>query len=401
MPSALDAGDRKLLIGAGILFAVLLVVGAILAPKNVPGGRSAYPSSYSAKWDGAKAAYLLLQESGYEVERWEQSPVEIVEKDQGDSEGEVLILAEPLQPASQEEKAAIFGFLQNGGRVVAAGWGASQLLPQGYPLSEGFPLRDTVNFPALNPSPLVRGAPEINMIPPQRWFPKSPSHLVVYGNDDTAAVITYKFGKGRVIWWGSCVPLTNAGLRESGNLAFFLNSVGPVTNSHVMWDEYFHGPHGSLWDYIARTPLPAAALQAALVFLAILFTYSRRQGPISTPLKSSRLSPLEFVETLGDLYSSAHAGSAAVRIAVQRLRFQLSRKLGLPANTTNDGLAHSASVALQWNEREFSATLARADRVVSAAKPDDAETLQVVQEIFDYASRLELRRAQTTERQPA
>ncbi len=200
MPNGLDTRDRYLLIGAGILFAVLLVVSTFLTPKEITGQRSIYPSSYSAKWDGAKAAFLLLQETGYDVERWEQSPVEIVENDEGDSEGEVLILAEPLQPPSSEEKAAISEFLQNGGRVVAAGWGASQLLPQAYPLNEGLPFRDTVNFPALIPSPLVRGAPEINMIPPQRWFPNSASHLAVYGHDDTAAVITYKFGKGRVIW---------------------------------------------------------------------------------------------------------------------------------------------------------------------------------------------------------
>jgi len=405
MPHALDTGDRKLLIGAGILFAVFLVLGAFFAPKDSGGGRSSFPSTYSAKWDGAKGAYSILKEMGYDVERWEQSPVELDEDDE-DGGNQVLILAQPLQPPSSEEKSAIATFLQGGGRVVAAGWGASQLLPQAGLLSEGYPLSDSVKFPALLPSPLVRGAPEISMIPPQRWVPKSASQVVVYGNDDTAAVITYRFGKGKVIWWGSCTPLTNAGIRESGNLALFLNSVGPVANTHVMWDEYFHGSHGSLWDYLARTPLPSGALQVGLLFLAILATYSRRQGPISTPQKSSRLSPLEFVETLGDLYSSAHAGSTAVRIAYQRLRYQLSRQLGLPANASNQDLAHSAGVALQWNEAEFSATLARADRAMNTSgttKSDDAETLQIVQEIFDYASRLELRRAQSTqitERQP-
>jgi hypothetical protein len=408
MPHALDTGDRKLLIGAGTLFAVFLVLGAFVAPKDSGGGRSFFPSTYSAKWDGAKAAYSVLKEMGYDVERWEQSPVELNEgEEDGATANEVLILAQPLQPPSPEEKSAIATFLQSGGRVVAAGWGASQLLPQAALLTEGYPFSENVKFPALLPSPLARGTKEISMIPPQRWLPKSASQLAVYGNDDTAAVITYRFGKGKVIWWGSCSPLTNAGIRESGNLALFLNSVGPVANTHVLWDEYFHGSHGSLWDYLARTPLPFGAVQIGLLFLAIFATYSRRQGPISTPQKSSRLSPLEFVETLGDLYSSAHAGSAAVRIACQRLRFQLSRQLGLPANASNQDLAHSAGIALQWNEAEFSAALARADRAMSTAgakKSDDAETLQIVQEIFDYASRLELRRAQatqTTERQPA
>jgi hypothetical protein len=396
MPHALDSGDRKLLIGAGVLLAVLLVATTFLTPKQST-GTSAYPSSYSADWDDAKGAYLLLQDLGYNVARWEQSPTQI----SGDSKTQVLIFAQPLQPPTAEEKSAIVEFLQKGGRIVATGWGASQLLPQAPPLAEGFAMEENATFPALLPSPLVRGAPEISMIAPEHWRPKTASQLMVYGNEDTAAVITYHVGKGQVIWWGASSPLTNAGIRESGNLALFLNSVGPPDGVHVFWDEYFHGAHGSLWDYLASTPLPWGAVQFGIVFLAILVTYSRRQGPISVPARTSRLSPLEFVETLGDLYSSAHAGSAAVRIASQRLRFQLTRQLGLPANAPDADLVHSAGKALAWNEVDFSDTLSRAERAMKSAKLSDADTLKLVQEIFDYASRLELRRAHSSERQPA
>jgi hypothetical protein len=156
--------------------------------------------------------------------------------------------------------------------------------------------------------------------------------------------------------------------------------------------------HGSLWSYIVQTPLIWGAAQFGLVFLATVATYSRRQGPISVPAKVSRLSPLEFVETLGDLYSSAHAGSAAVLIAYQRLRFQLTRQLGLPPNIPHTDLARSASKAWAWNEPEISATLARFERAISSAKISDADTLQLVQEMFDYASRLELRRTEPREK---
>jgi hypothetical protein len=400
MPHALDSGDRKLLIGAGALLVVLLVATTIVSPRRASGGASQYPSSYSADWDGAKGAYLLLLDLGYHVERSEQAPTEI-DADDEDAKSEVWIFAEPVQVPTAEEKSAVLQFLLQGGRVVATGWAASRLLPQSTPLEEGFAMDESTKFPALLPSPLVRDAPEISMIPPVHWHPKSSSQLVVYGNDNTAAVITYHVGKGQVIWWGASTPLTNAGLRESGNLALFLNSVGPAEGMEVYWDEYFHGVHGSLWNYLGRTPLGWGALQFGIAFLAILLTYSRRQGPICMPPKVSRLSPLEFVETLGDLYSSAHAGSAAVRIASQRLRFQLIRQLGLPANATNADLAHGASKAFAWNESEFSTTLAGADRATATAKVPDAETLQIVQKIFDYTSRLGLRRVQTSERHPA
>jgi hypothetical protein len=392
MPHALDTGDRKLLIGAGVLLTILIVASTYLSPKQ-SAGRSAYPSSYSAEWDGAKAPYLLLQNLHYHVERWEQSPTEMA----GTPSREILILAGPIQTPSEEEKAAIVEFLQQGGRILASGSGAAKLLPNAPPLSENYLIEETTKFPALLPSPLMRGAPEISMYSPDNWQPKAPSQLVVYGNEESAAVMTYQVGKGRVIFWGDSAPLTNGGIRESGNLPLFLNSIGPPQGARVLWDEYFHGAHGSLWIYITRTPLIWGAAQFGIVFLAIVATYSRRQGPISVPTKVSRLSPLEFVETLGDLYSSAHAGSAAVGIVYQRLRFQLIRQLGLPSNTSDTDLAHSVSRALAWNEPEISATLTRAERAAASAKVSDVETLRLVQAMFDYASRLELRRARTEE----
>jgi hypothetical protein len=378
------------------LLVILMVASAYLSPKQ-NSGRSSYPSSYATDWGGAKASYLLLQDLHYRVERWEQSPTEIG----GTSRDEVLILAGPTQAPSDDERSAIFDFLQQGGRVVASGSGAAKLLPDAPPLTQNYLTEETSKFPALLPSPLMRGAPEISMFPPEDWQPKSPSQLVVYGNQETAAVITYQVGKGQVIFWGDSAPLTNGGIRESGNLPLFLNSIGPPDTVRVLWDEYFHGAHGTLWSYFARTPLVWGVVQFGIVFLAIVATHSRRQGPIRVPAKVPRLSPLEFVETLGDLYSSAHAGSAAVRIAHQRLRFQLTRQLGLPPNSPDADFARSASKALAWSEQEISATLARAERAAASAKVADGDTLQIVQEIFDYASRLELRRTRNEEKPSA
>jgi hypothetical protein len=282
--------------------------------------------------------------------------------------------------------------LLHGGRVVATGSSAARLLPDAEPFEPGDEFEDKLKFPALLPSPLIEGAPEISMVPPKNWKPTRASHLVVFGNKDTAAVITYRVGSGQVIWWGTDTPLTNGGIGDEGNLALFLNSVAPASGKRILWDEYFHGARGTLWSYLAKTPLPWGMAQLGLVFLAILATYSRRHGPIRTPAKVSRLSPLEFVETLGDLYSSAHAGAAAVQIMCQRLRFLLTRQLGLPANVPAEELARSASQALAWNEAEVRKTLVRAEQNATN-RLDDQESLQLVQELFDYKARLEVKRS--------
>ena len=186
-------------------------------------------------------------------------------------------------------------------------------------------------FPALVPSPLARNAPEITMVAPDDWTANQPAQVAVYGKEDKPVVVSYQLGKGEVMWWASSSPLSNGSIRESGNLALFLNSVGPASESRVLWDEYFHGARGSLGSYFAETPLPWAAVQLGIVFLALLFTLSRRWGPLWVPVSDSRLSPLEFVDTLGDLYKSAHASPAAVGVAYQRLRSLLARKLETPA----------------------------------------------------------------------
>jgi hypothetical protein len=393
MPSGLDRTDRAILIFAAVLLVVLATATAILNPSGQH-GRAGYPSSYSTKWDGAKAAYLLLEELGYKVKRWDDSPTALGEN----AERRVLILASPMQPPEPEEAAALRRFLEGGGRILATGETAAMVLPNAQAFVESDEAEAT-RFYALIPSPLTAGAKEISMAPPYEWHPKEISQIVVYGNGDTAAVVTYPVGRGRVIWWGSPSPLTNHGLKESGNLVLFLNSIGDA-RKEILWDEYFHGARGDLWSYVGKTPLPWAGVQLGLGLLLIFVTYSRRYGTIHMPGKISRLSPLEFVDTLGSLYRTAHAGSAAIRVAYQRFRFQLTRQLGLPGNAPPAEMAKAARQTLGWEEAPLLGSLVRADRGSRSIEVKDTEALEIVQELHDYTVRLETRRAPEEKRKP-
>ena len=388
MPASLDRTDRSILIGAGVLVLSLAMATSLLTPSR-RGGRTGFPSSYSTSWDGAKAAYLLLGELGYDVRRWGESPTEL----QGDPKNEVLILASPLQPPSSEETAALRRFLERGGRILASGDDFVDFLPGGQKFVEMDDAEGETQFPAMLPSPLTSGASEISMAAPIDWHPTTVDQIVVYGNKDTAAVMTYSVGQGTIVWWGSPSPLTNRGIREPGNLALLLNSIGGMKGKRILWDEYFHGARGDFWSYVSKTPLPWVMAQLGLLFAFVLVTYSRRYGTIRMPGKVSRLSPLEFVDTLGDLYSSAHAGSAAVRVAYQRLRFQLTRQLGLTANATVAELAHVGNQTLGWNEQSLLGTLARADRNSGMLSVSDAEALEIVQDLHEYSARMEIRNA--------
>lgn len=394
MPRGLDSADRKLLIGAGVVFALLVTVSVLFAPAQ-SNGSAGFPSSYSSSWDGAEGAFLLLQKLDYRVSRWEHPPTDLPM----DAPRTVLILADPTQSPSEEERYAISEFVRRGGRVVATGPSSSGFLPEAKSFQAGDPFERPEDFEALIPSPITRGAPQITMMSPASWQPDSLRQMVVYGDEGTAAVVAYPFGKGEVIWWASATPLTNRAIQDSGNLVFFLNCVGASRQNEILWDEYFHGVHGSLLTFLGRTPLLWGAAQFGLILLAIFVTYSRRLEPVRAPLTPSRLSPLEFVDTLGDLYSFAHVGSAAVSIAYRRFQFVLTRKLGLPLDTSPAGLAKSAAESLGWDEVPLADTLKQCELASKNEQINDREAAELVQQLYDYSALLEVRRVNTGETQ--
>src|SRR5690242_18839089 len=114
MQLQLTAGDRKVLLIAGVVFVLLIALSAFI----VRGGNSdeEVPSVYSAASGGCKAAYLLLQESGYTVGTWER-PLDELPAGQGNT----LVIAEPRGFPATGEKQKLAAYLQSGGRVIATG----------------------------------------------------------------------------------------------------------------------------------------------------------------------------------------------------------------------------------------------------------------------------------------
>jgi len=385
MPPVLDARDLRLLIAAGIVMLALLGLTYAVSPPRPPQAFG-YPSSYSSDWAGAKAAFLLLRELGYPIERWEQSPENLP----SNSQGSVLIIVEPLEAATAPERAAIRRFVTGGGRVLAAGAAAAKIVPDADAMEVPDFNPQAKTYRALLPSPYTRDAPEITMVAPDTWTSSTQPWLALYGRDDKVVVVSYPVGKGQVIWWASSSPLENGSIRDKDNTAFFLDSVGnPVDGSRVFWDEYYHGAKGSLGSFIAGTPLPWAGVQMALAFAAVLFTFSRRFGPIRAPATLSRLSPLEFVEALGDLYRSAHASPAAVGVAYRRFQFTLSRQLGVPAVAKLADVCRAAAARFGWKEEPLLDTLARSERAMRNIRLDDREALELVRRLHAYSARLE------------
>jgi Domain of unknown function (DUF4350) len=401
MQHQLAPGDRNLLIVAGLLIAALSALAVILRPqglRRLPG----IVSSYSTADDGAKASYLLLEEMGYHVERWAASPEELPGVALGGfpvstrraAANTVLILAQPLFPASAEEKTALNNFVRRGGLVLLAGPRSDLLVPPKSLTAATFSAALPKSYPSELPAPLTKGVPEIEMSAYTRWRQLTDGQMRYYGDAGGATVVSFAVGQGRVIWWADAGPLTNSKITQASNLELFLNSVGARKEARILWDEYYHGYREGLGSYLERTPLPWSLIQLAALLAATLVTYGRQRGPVRGLEKESRLSPLEFVETLGDLYQQKGGASDALGIAYQRFRFLLLKRLGLPGDSSRDQMRQAVRDHLGGMPPGFSETIVRCDLSVKNLNLTGAQSLRLVQELHDYTRKLGLGKSQ-------
>lgn len=378
----LSAGDRKILGITGAVF-VLMVLAALLLSRGAASTQDV-PSIYSTASHGAKAAYLLLKESGYETTSWEQ-PI----TDLGEGRGKLLILAEPMGYPTKEEREHVHSFLKSGGRILAAGTFAGFYLPENQSAFEPAPNSTWERVHAIGLSPLTRAAPEITLVPAAHWHAER-GGVALYGDPRKPVVVEYKVGAGDVLWLASATPLTNVGLKESGNLEFLLAAVGAPEQNQILWDEYVHGYQRFAPARASHRILRWVALQLSICATGVLLAFSRRSSPVWMPAAETRLSPLEFVRTLGGLYDHADAGSVAVEIYYQRFRYLLTRRLGLPINTSVDDLDRAVRQCLGLQDAAFLETLHECEsyRYDPALRPQAA--LRLVQSLFEYAERMQL-----------
>jgi hypothetical protein len=393
MQIALDRADRKLLIGALALMVLLVAATATIAPPEAAQAPSA--SSYSAGTTGSKATYLLLGELGYKVERWSQPLTELPEP----AEGVTLILADPFSGApGKEDSESLMRFVRRGGKVLFTGGYASAFLPDAYSrLVKPWQAPETL-YPAVAVSPITAGATEITMAASVFWSGAIEGEIPLYARGADAVVVTYFVGEGQVIWWANSMPLTNGGITKAGNLNLLLKSLGAPGNGQVLWDEYYHGERRGLTGYLAGTPAPWMLLQAGVIYLFLLLAFGRRTGPARMPIVESRLSPLEFVETLGALYQSAGAASGAVETVWQRFRYLVCTRLGLPPAAPIRVIFESARERLGWHEPGLFETLQRAERGARDPSIDNQEALHIVESLEHYAGLLHLNRGRTEEK---
>jgi hypothetical protein len=381
--ASLDERDRKLLLICLAAVVVLAVVTGLFA-RNQNRDDNPLPSSYLTGKHGARAAYEMLQDSGYSLERWEQPLSDLAA--QADA-GTVVIFAEPLFNNTEASK-AVDAILKRGGRVLVTGISGGQLVPEG---AVQPPTQFQIAACKLSPEGLapLAGSGEVWMTPAAGWKLASPRYHPDYNCAGQPAVVEYSEGAGHVVWWANSLPLENGSIARAGNLALLLNSLGPRDGHRFYWDESLHGEMPSQW-YFARGPaLNLLLIGITVLALLVVFSFSRRSGPVRDVPLPARASPIEFLEALGSLYAKAGASATAVSLAYGRFRRKMGELCGLNGMQLNaEELAAALRRRFPQAGGELEADLAACEEAGMNDKLVPRRALALVQALIRHSALL-------------
>ncbi len=123
MPASWRTSDLTVLLVAGAGTVLLTAASFMVAPPDTLPRNDG--SSYAAHPDGARAAFLLLKELGYHVDR-SFEPVTAIRHA---PEHTALVLANPSEAPSAQDVQALQTFVERGGLVLATGPVAAAFLP--------------------------------------------------------------------------------------------------------------------------------------------------------------------------------------------------------------------------------------------------------------------------------
>jgi hypothetical protein len=226
---------------------------------------------------------------------------------------------------------------------------------------------------------------EVWMVPEAAWQVGNPKQRTQYSCAGQPAVVEYDYRSGHVVWWASSTPLENGSLARAANFDLLLNSIGPREGRHFYWDESLHGDVRSDWSYISGPTVALLWTGVILISILVVFSFSRRSGPVRELPPPARATPIEFLEALGSLYRSAGASSTAVTIAWERFRRYALRLCGLrQASVSAEELAAAIRRRFPNVDPSLEADLATCENARLNEKIDPRDALKAIQSLHHH-----------------
>jgi hypothetical protein len=350
-------------------------------------------SSYRSTPFGTLAFYTLLEESGYQVSRFESPLTELSARSQIRT---MFVISPPEQTGpSVEEFLSLVDWVKAGGwlividREIGVDFDDLEARTQWSPSQE--------NIRRLQPSVYTRGVEKIEFSDfVSRVTLRSSTATYHIGDDQGATLADARVGKGRVVLLTDPFIVANNGIAKGDNVLLALNLLADPERpqGEIAFDEFHHG-YGQarsegMMAYFRGTPIPWMMWQLGLIALVIIYTYGRRFARPLPLKRERRTTNLEFVSSMANITRLARASDLAMKNIYWEFHKRLSRYAGLPPNADNNRLAAATARRSSIREEELRGLLSRCDYVSQGGKVSEAELLNLVRRIRDIESELKL-----------
>jgi hypothetical protein len=381
-------------------------------------------STYHSGPTGTRALHDFLNESGYKVMRWRETPQKLLS-----SSGQMVAT-----------------FVASGRFVLIDRWPESHTLPQskGWAIKArefGFPSLDVNPADAtqmtenvspvkpVQPTALTRNvnsimpsrfASRLNIVPPEdegshqkpgvktqedeeEEEAGSPAPVVHMADYSGALLVDYSYGLGSVVVLSDPYIVANGGIKLNDNLQLATNTlVGQ--GGLIAFDEYHHGKgitRNEFAQYFAGTPVLAIAAQIILVVLLILWTKARRFGrplPLATV---DRRSSLEFVASMAELQERSRAFDLAIENIYTRTRRVLARHAGVDYNSSRAEIAARIASRSTIDRQRLETLMRQCEEAINGEPINWRQAIDLVRRLREVERDLGLRMRSRELRQAA
>jgi uncharacterized protein DUF4350 len=405
-------------------------------------------STYHAGPTGTRALHDLLNESGYKVIRWRETPDKLL-GDSGKLVATFVVIGRTKIEFTFDEAKSLREWVWRGGRLVlidrkvdralapqSEGWGV-RALEFTYPDFDDDPsdtaqmTKDVTAMEPVQPTALTHS---IQSVMPSRFASRvqiimrgdqdiaeddfsrdselsdddeeethSTAPVVHIGNRDGALLVDYTYGSGRIVVLSDPYIVTNSGIKLNDNLQLAINTL--VTSRGVIaFDEYHQGrgvTQNAFAHYFRGTPVLALAAQIVLVILLILWTNARRFGrPLPLP-HVDRRSSLEFVASMAELQERSRAFDLAIENIYTRTRRVLARYAGMDYNSSRSEIAARVAARSNIDGQKLETLMRQCEEAINGASISWRQTLDLVRRLREVERDLGLRMRSRDVRQAA
>ena len=391
-------------------------------------------STYHSGPTGTRALHDFLNESGYKVIRWRESPEKLL-GDSGSLIKTFVVVGQTQLPFTDDEAKALHRWVAQGGRFVlidraisthlvpkAEGWSITARMSDFPPLNvdpaDAQQMTENVTaVHAVQPTILTRSveavmpsrfASHLSVVAPPEEDPdsepeydenieeysgESPSPIVHIADSNGALLVDYSYGLGNIIVLSDPYMVTNGGLRLNDNLQLAINTL-VYRDGLIAFDEYHQGrgiSRNALASYFAGTPVLALGAQVILLILLVLWTNGRRFGrPLPLP-KVDRRSTLEFVASMAELQERSRAFDLAIENIYTRTRRVLARYAGLDYNSPRAEIAERVAARSSIDQHRIETLMRQCEEAINGAPINWRQSIDLVRRLREVERDLGLR----------